>query len=249
MDGEMIAMLFKIVGLALAAACLTVGLNRAAEAQGLPAGAVALTPGNYLTLDNTKITITQIVGCSDGTGNTCSNMYMAPTSGPGASIIIEAATGSAPGSTLEPLFTCSPTTTLCTAGGTYDLTVDLSVQEVGTGKFTGVSGSIAGTANPSSLNSDVTLGETVTANFTTVCNQSVTLSSPSFACNFSSTPETSLSVTKDLGLSLTGVTSGSTLTLNSVTQSFTPAPEPASVATLLAGIAALAATRRTRRRT
>ena len=123
--------------------------------------------------------------------------------------------------------------------------------EVGTGTLTGVSGTLTGSASPSTLNSDVLLGETVMDNsFDTLCYQTnINPSAPSFACAFPSYgPQTYLSVTKDLALSLNGVTNGTTLSLTSVTQSFTPAPEPASLTTLLGGVIALGAARRKRRR-
>jgi hypothetical protein len=242
----------KVLGLFCAAVCLTLGLGQSASAQTLQAGAIALTPGSYLTLDDLTITVNN-VSCSNG-GASCPDLFLAPTSGPGASIIIEAATGDIPGtSLLEPIlsYTC-PGTGSCNTSGTYDLSVGLDVQENGTGTLTGVAGTLVGSASSSSLDPNVTLGETVTDNsLDSLCNETnVNPSAPSFACNFGSAagPQTDLSVTKDLGLSLNGVVNGTTLTLNSVKQSFTPAPEPASLATLLGGVVALGAARRKRRR-
>lgn len=238
----------KVLGLFCAAVCVTLGLGQSASAQPLQAGAIALTSGSYLTLDDLTITVNSI-SCSNG-GASCPDLFLAPTSGPGASIIIEAATGDIPGSsTLEPIFsyTCSGPGS-CDTSGTYDLSVGLDVQVNGTGTLTGVAGTLVGSASSSSLAPNVTLGETVTDNsLDTLCNQSnINPSAPSFACSFG--PQTYLSVTKDLGLSLNGVVNGTTLTLNSVKQSFTPAPEPASLAMLLGGVAALGAARRKRHR-
>jgi hypothetical protein len=242
----------KILSLFLAAACLTLGLGQSARAQFLQAGAIALTSGNYLTLDDLTITVNS-VSCSNA-GASCPDLFLAPTSGLGASVIIEAATGDIPGtSILEPIFsyTC-PSAGACNTSGTYDLSVGLDVQENGTGTLTGAAGTLAGSASPSSLDPNITLGETVTDNsLDSLCNESnINPSAPSFACNFGSTagPQTDLSVTKDLGLSLSGVSNGTTLTLQSVKQSFTPAPEPASLATLLGGVIALGAARRKRNR-
>jgi hypothetical protein len=241
----------KVLGLSLAAAGLILGLGRSADAQYLQSDAIALTAGNYLTVNDVEITVQSGLFCSNGDA-ACNDLFMAPTSGPGASIIIEAATGDVPGSSLlEPIFsyTCGSTGS-CNTSGTYDLSVGLDVTEVGTGTLTGVSGTLAGSASPSTLNSDVQLGETVMDNsFDTLCYQAnINPSTPSFACAFPTYgPQTYLSVTKDLALSLNGVTNGTTLSLISVAQNFTPAPEPASLTTLLGGVIALGAARRKRR--
>jgi hypothetical protein len=239
----------KVRHIVFATACLAAGLSQSAGAQTLQANAIALTVGDFLTLKGLEISVTS-VSCTDG-GGACPDLFLAPTSGPGATVTIEAATGNIAGtSTLQPIFsyTCA---TAGSCSGTYDLTVGLDVQEIGSGHLTGVAGSIAGSANPSSDDTFVHLGETVMdANtFNPLCNESgVNPGSPSFSCSFASTPSTFISIDKDIGMSVGSLPTGGKLMLTSVTQSFTPAPEPASLATLLAGVFALGAVRRSRRR-
>lgn len=238
--------------------CLLSAWCGGAAAQTLQSGAIALTPNAYLTIDDLQITVGAVSCNNGGTGRApiaCGNLFLAPTSGPGAGVIIEAANGSTPGvSTLVPIFSYAcPATGTCHTG-TYDLSVTLDVQALGSHTtITGVSQALAGAATPSSLGTahptDVHVSESVTnAANTSVCGSglssnlsSLTAACPTFAA------QTYLSVKKDLGLTLNGVTNGSTLTLSSVTQRFTPAPEPASLAILLLGVTTLLATRRKRR--
>lgn len=258
----------KVLGPCIALMCLLLGLAGTARAQTLQADAIALTTGDYLTLDGLEISITS-VACNDGGGSgrngspppvACSNLFLAPVSGTDPEVIIEAANGDTPGvSTLTPIFSYScPATGSCTTGVTYDLTVTLDVQsltgeqlydvgQVLTGSETGpdVGGTGLTGVLATDFPGDVHLGEAVTGSAgSQVCSETLNVSNLTAACpTFAG--QSSLGISKDLGLSLNGVTNGSALTLWSVAQVFTP--EPASLATFAVGLLALGATRRRRR--
>lgn len=251
----------RLLGLVVATLWLVLGLGHPLYAQGtLQATAIALTPGNYLTIDNMKISVAT-VSCNDGgTGRSpiaCTNLFLAPATGSVAGVIIEAANGSTPGvSTLQSIFSYScPATGSCNTSGVYDLGVTLDVQALTTdAEVTGASMTLAGSATPPSLVSswpgDVHATE-VFDNGTGVCpgnpSLNTNLANLAAACpNFAQ--QITLTAKKDIGLALNGITNGTTLALTSVTENFAQAPEPASAAMLLAGLTALGLVRRKRHR-
>ncbi len=141
----------KLLGVLFAAVLLTLGFGNPARAQ-LSASAVALTAGNYLTLDGLTITVKSVI-CDDG-GVSCTNLFLAPTSGPGASVIIEAAMGNTVGSSLQPIFsyTC-PSTGSCGTDN-YDMSVTLNVAAKSS-TLTGVAGTLNGSVTVGNSNDTV----------------------------------------------------------------------------------------------
>jgi len=234
--------------LKLCAAVVGLGLGLVlpalAQAQTLPASAIALTVGNYLTIDGVKITVTGTsVDCSQGSADTgCGNLYMVPNSGPSASVIIEAALGGI-GSALEPIESeaCG---SICTSGF-YDLSLTLTATTVaGSAPLTGASVAITGSLAPGGF------GTTVggTENFIGVngCSGlSATLASPQAACSFA--PSNSVEANKDFGVNIGNSGAPGTYQLATITETFST-PEPASFTCLLSGALAIAAVRRRRRR-
>ena len=238
-------MIKRAVRLLIVALLLALGTGPLANAQ----SRVALTPGATLTLDGLQFTVATCSVDNGGTrGHTCGTsdrLFLAPTTGPGASVIIEALNTS---NVAVPIFSYACGATGACPGGNYDLGFTLDVQALGTATINDVTQTLVGSATPSSLRTgqpgDVHAAETVlSASNANLCGISTNLASLSAVCpTFAS--QTYLQVTKNLGLSLSGVTNGSTLTLTSIAESFTPAPEPASLASLLAGLFALGAVRR-----
>lgn len=230
----------KILGLFAAALSLALVLGPEASAQ--PAGAIALAPSASLTLDGLTITVTSCSYDDGGRSGACpSDLYIAPTSGPDASVII----GADSGDILSYTCTSGPT---CTSGA-YDLSVTLSVTTV-SGKSTlkGASVTVAAGSGTTGNLADIGGSETIydANNSTQLCFLPATAAGPSAACSFAG--QNNLQAVKDFGLGINDLPNGNTLQLASITESFTPAPEPASIASLLAGVSALAAVRRKRRR-
>ena len=177
---------------------------------------------------------------------------MVPVSGPDPEVIIEAANGDTAGvSTLEPIFSYSCPATGSCSSGTYDMSVTLNVQATANwADVTDVSQVLTGSASglaPATGDwpGDVHLGEGVTSGATSLCSENLNLAGLTAACP-AFAAQSYLSVSKNLGLTLSGVTNGSTLALWSVAQIFTPAPEPASWATMLVGLLVLGGLRRRR---
>jgi hypothetical protein len=236
--------MIRNLGLFVAAVALTLGLGRAASAQPLPAGAVALTTGDYLTIDGVTVTV-GTVGCSAGsvtvnhvaTPVACPSLYLAPD-GPGPSVIIEAASGGS----ITPIMSYTCGAGPCSSGS-YDMSVVLTATVAGsTPPLTSASAVVSGSAS-TNYSSDV--GGTETLSGENGCaGLNATLGSPA-SCDFR--PTNSVSATKDFGLNISGLPSTVSLTLNSITETFAT-PEPASMACLLAGVIGLAAVRGKRRR-
>jgi len=235
--------------LKLCAAVVGLGLGLVlpalAQAQTLPASAIALTVGNYLTIDGVTIAVSS-ADCSQGSVDTgCGNLYMVPNSGPSASVIIEAATGGI-GSALEPIL--SESCGIYCTSQLYDLSVVLTATTVaGAAPLTGAYAAITGSMPSGSTTARV--GGTETLAGVTGCSSGLAVSLASAAaasagCSYA--PSTSVAASKDFGISFGYVGVAGTYQLGSVTETFT-APEPASLVCLLSGIFAIGAVRRRRR--
>ena len=193
--------LMKVVGLLVAAVCLVFGPGSAVRAQTLQNGAVSLWAGNSATLSGYTI---QIASCSVDNGGSFSadcpqtggDLYLYPYLSRGAlNVIIEAATGGTPGSSLEQIFTCIAGST-CTTG-TYDLSVELDVS--GPASVTAVAQTLTGVVSPSAsgavYNTENILGENDPLNPVALCTglgTTLTASGPtstSATCSFSGTPQ------------------------------------------------------------
>jgi hypothetical protein len=230
--------MIRNLGLFVAAVALTLGLGKAALAQPLQAGAIALTSGASLTVDGVTVTIDSAVCSAGGRGTGCASLYLAPD-GPGPSVIIEAASGGF----LTPIMSYTCGTTTCSSGS-YDMSVVLTATVAGsTAPLTSASAVVGGSAT-TNFNPDVGGTETLTGETGCVVLDA-TLGRPA-SCDFA--PSSSVSATKDFGLNISGLPDTVSLTLNSITETFAT-PEPASMAGLLAGVIGLAAARAKRRRT
>ena len=211
-----------------------------------------------LTLDDLQFSIDPGAVCQIKNGSSshaCTasdRLFLAPTTGPGASVVIEALDTS---NNPVPIFTFTCTTSggCSTSHGvpTFDLSFSLDVQAVGahttiTSLYQSITGSVS--PNTTALQNDVHVGETALTSTGTVLatlNSTLANTSPSTA-TFAA--QTFLVIKKDLGLSINNIANGSTLALNTVVQSFTPAPEPSSIALLLAGLLGMRTARRRRSR-
>lgn len=236
----------RILGFVIAGVCLTLGLGQPAAAQPLPVGAIALSPSATLTTDGIMVSVT-VSGCSDGGGRhgACPDLYMIAGSGTNASVIIEAAIGS----TLTPILGCSSSSIACTVGD-FDVSLDVTATPVSSKTaLMGASVTLTGAETSAALSrigGTETVDQVNGATSTQVCLLSAN-AAVGDNCAFPGIQGASLSMTKDFGLDGTGLGSGSELSLNTITESF-EVPEPASIASLLGGIIALATVRRKRRR-
>jgi hypothetical protein len=214
----------------------------------------ALYLGSTFSYNGLSFTVSACTFSNDSRNSTCNatdySRYLpagtqfyiaADPSAPTTSVIIEALNG---GSQV-PMFsyTCS-TSGGCSNSNSYDLGVTLTVTPA-----SGTISSMVETLNATALTSSHTPDTTVIANDPSdvsaeetvagsLCNGSsglnTNLATLSQSCTFA--PQSSLSVTKDLGISVEGVTNGTTLALNSVVENFAHAPEPSSLAMLVPGL-------------
>jgi hypothetical protein len=237
--------MIRNLGLFVAAVALILGLGQVASAQPLQAGAVALTVGDYLTIDGVTVTVDS-ASCSAGsttvdrvvTLTACPSLYLAPD-GPGPSVIVEAASGG----TITPIMSYTCNTGSCSAGS-YDMSVVLTATVAGTtAPLTSASVVVNGSAT-TNFNTDVGGTETLSGS-ETGCTTLAANVGKSASCDFS--PVRSVTAMKDFGLTIDGLPDTVSLTLNSITETFAT-PEPASLACLLAGVIGLAAMRGRRRR-
>lgn len=213
-----------------------------------------LYQGNSFTYNGLTFTISSCSFSNNSRSSTCNatdygrylpsgtQFYIATDpSAPSTSVIIEALNG---GSQV-PMFTY----TCSTSGGctnnslTYDLGLTLTVAPA-SGTLSSASATLSASALTSGHTTDTSIvtndPNDVTAQETmgSLCNGSgglnTNLQTSTQSCTF--TPQTSLSVTKDLGLAISGVTNGSTIALNSLVENFAHAPEPSSLAMLVPGL-------------
>ena len=189
----------------------------------------------------------QIGNCginNGGTAHNCAaadNLWLALEPGIGAGVRIYRDDGIA-GS--DPLFTATGG-----ASGVYDLTLTLKITvlnaaETVTAAALGLNGSVTG--GVAGDNVYVTASETSLA---WVGTMQTNLNTPTATATFSAAQVccATFNVTKDIGLSQNLATVGAALTLNYVTQRFTPAPEPASIGAFVVGMLGLRAARNRRK--
>lgn len=215
------------------------------------ASAVGLMVGNSFTSNGLNIEVTgcsysvasSVVGCGSGTLLDPYKFEIQAAAGPGATLNI---TGVGGGNLL--------TASLGTSR--LDLSIDLLITAINPGTTVnqvsmGMSGSASCTTCPgfpfSPIGRAVTMGENFTPNAQpTVALTAVNLTDPNRTSSVF-TSVSSLSVHKDIAVrgDLAGV---GTLVLSYVSQSYLPAPEPASIALFSVGAAGLVAVRRRRAR-
>ena len=230
------------VRLFLIAAAMVAGASAFAPQ---PASAVSLLNGSALSANGLNIVVSNCQLTLAGVAQSdCSagNLEIIADAGPGASIRIQGAGGGN-------IFSAA------LGSGLYDVNFKLDITAINPGTTItsaalAMFGSTTGTPSfPYNLlptGSYVSVGETVVPFGGPSQNMSVNLgaatsSSVSFAA------VTSLSVTKDLKLNA-AVPGVGTLTLSHVTQSYLPAPEPATIGLLLVGAGGIIAARQRRRR-
>jgi len=229
---------------------LVLGLARPGVAANLPSGAIALSVGaSYTFSDGVQVSVT---GLSCGAGVSCSDLWMVPQTGISNSVIIEAASGI--GQPLESIMSYTCPSGLCSVPATTDLSVQLTAKSLVNGVYlTGASAAISGTAD-SGYGAAVNMNESLAGSGGAIsgagCSSgqlNVTLlnaSTSSDACTFAK--QTYVQGTKDAAIS--GMVWSGTYALNTITESFSAVPEPASMASLISGVVALAALRGRRRR-
>ena len=214
---------------------------------------LASTPTSTLTVGNLQYSIGTCtytgVGGSVGAASVhnCASgddLYLVALAGPGSAVEIERLTGG--GVTPAPILQA-------TGGSTkkYDLSIQLVIKVIGTHTTVTqgaliLAGSVTGTHVAADL-TKVTAGETITqANHASLPSMNTSLTSTSATSAFKQTQayNQTFSTSKDLKISANAATIGSTLTLNSVIQRFTPAPEPAAIGAFTVGLLGVGAIRR-----
>ena len=209
---------------------------------GQRAEAVPLVNGNTLTVGDVVFTVQNCVLTVASVGGACSgDLELIPN--PSAPVGTYGVKVDRPSSDIFSV-------PLPGSSGTYDLAFDLDLKAVSSNvtiqsDAVGITGSAA-VANLSK----VTASEVIKDNASvTIGSGSASLAAPSQTISFvpqTLTTSAKISVHKDIKVQLLGATSPDTLVLNSVTQDFARAPEPASIGVLLFGLAAVAAARRRR---
>ncbi len=221
-------------GLSLAIAAL-VGLSR-------PASAVALLNGNSLSVNGLNISIADCQLTLAGVNQaSCAagNLEIESDEGPGASIRIQGIGGGN-------IFSAAM------GSGLYDVSFNLNISAISPGTTVnqvsmGIAGSASGTIAPPfnilPINSLVSAAEVISG---TSNNGTINTSLLSTTGSRSFAPVSSFSVNKDLKLN--ALAGSGNLTLAYVTQSYLPAPEPATIGLVLAGLGGIAVARRRRAR-
>lgn len=210
-----------------------------------PASAAALLNGSVLSVNGLNIVVANCQLTLGGAAqSSCApgNLEFIADAGPGASIRIQGAGGGN-------IFSAA------LGSGLYDVTFTLNISAINPGTTVNSAalamfGSATGTLNAPlgalPVGGLVSVGETVTPFGGPSQNMNVNLAAAtSSSVAFSSVG--TLSVVKDLKLNaaLPGV---GTLTLSHVTQSYLPAPEPATIGLFLLGVGGIAAARNRLRR-
>lgn len=247
----------RILGLIALAAGLMLGCAQAWADQ-LPATAIAFAADNYLTVDGVQFAVSDVdwdgvpgtVG-TNCTGGVCSGasscidgtcLYMAPGSGPDPSIVIEAADASG---TLVPIESYTCASSFC-SDGSNDLSATVTATVVsGKGSLGGatavVTGSEPGGSPVNWVGGNETLyGPAPDYDTPPACSEVDAYISTPGVCTFGEAFN-SITATKDFRVG-SGFLTG-TYTLTSITEGFTFAPEPASIATLALALIALAIAR------
>lgn len=200
-----------------------------------PASAVALLNGSSLSVNGLDISV---AGCSltlaGAAQASCApgNLEIVQDSGPGASIKIQGLGGGN-------IFSAA------LGSGLYDVTFTLNISATLPVTVSEARLGITGSA-PSGFGFLLSAGENVIGT-SNDGNMNVNLGGGATTASRLFAPTTSFSVVKDLKLNAAVAGTG-ILTLASVTQAYLPAPEPASIGLVLAGIGGLALARRRRTR-
>lgn len=228
----------------LAVGAVMAGLFAAQPAAALSSGASGLFVGSTLTANGLSFEVTQCVvrlgttpaaACPTGGAAT---FEMLQSAGAGSTIKIQGIDGGAIFSNISNA-----------ASGFYDLNFELRVTApLPTTRVTSLGMTMSSTLTNNGGGTAVTAiaaGESATApGFTpfTLTGYGLTSGSSSMTAIFPAT--TAFNVTKDLKITSPFVLGADTVSLNYVTQTFLPAPEPVSAALVLSGLAGLAYVRR-----
>lgn len=250
--------MFRGVGLVLGVLLFGSAFGGAARAQ-----SVTLAAGSTLSLGSLVFTIT---GCTitagvASTSHACGSsdsLILAKDpnyNGVGVGVIIESLSGPT-----TPILSATGCGSSCPHGRntalTYDISLNLQVASAsGSISLASISQGITGSVSPNSTQNQNAVfvnesarngsGTTLVSGLTSTLAS--TPNSASFAPQLCLTASACLYISKDFGLSVGGATNGSSLQLFTISQVFTPAPEPASIATVLVGLTGLGWVRRRRR--
>lgn len=222
-------------------ACASLALLGLVSTTG-PASAVALLNGSSLSVNGLNITVAGcsliLAGASQASCAPGNLEIVEDTSGPGASIKIQGLGGGN-------IFSAA------LGAGLYDVTFTLNISStlpvtVSEARL-GIAGSAVGVPFlPVAIGGLVSAGENIIGT-SNDGNMNVNLAGGPTTASRTFAPTTSFSVVKDLKLNA-AVPGLGILTLASVTQSYLPAPEPATIGLMLAGVSGIAFARRRKAR-
>lgn len=233
----------RVMGCGLVAGAALACFAAAHPAFALSAGAVGLFAGSTLTVNGLTITVT---GCSVHLGAAASTSCpsggspayeILQSAGPGSTVKIQGVDGTAIFSNIAK----------SAFGSYYDLNVDLQISAA-LAKTTvdSVSASLSSTNvggnSPTTAVSMVENGSGVSFSSLSLTGYGVTSDSRTFTAVHPLTNP--FTVNKDIKLNSFFISGVDTVSINYVTQTFLPAPEPVSAALLLSGLAGLGYVRR-----